>query len=525
MNQQIQQNITPGPMKTFQQNQPVINPADGKQYNVVQQTPGKGITLQDPQTLQNVMVSEQDVQNLQPSIKTTADKVLDEVLEGKKEAEVPDFSIEAIASSIVEELTGEKLPKVIIAAKRVLKNPKAHDMQRNWHNVRKQIKTLSQMTPQDISAQPTYNEPRQIRAIREMRLDKESKYDPYKGDLIKEVGRDKKTGLPMVGGDDIEIGLTEFPYGVNKEKNPEGYGAMTMEEMDNNYEETHDHFKNEQLLPDYTKKREESDTYLSRKDRETKKDNLRKDHNKPRYSTSDEDTKKEASIDEALDSIIGTKKKVAADEITPTEPEKLPIQFKDIKRAPGKDIGYIEPDVLEQANPDIKAAIEMFKETQNKITAIKSQIDEKTKPLQEAIQNATKDLNLELAKEAALLKTSLDMIYGELEKTGDKVAVLNDEIYAAIGREKAVAPPASLPQILKKAETINPQLVEDIGKVKALIESENTKLVLEQFLYKYPVSEPQQKKIKAALEEGNIDQFLIEVNQVVESLQILNESI
>jgi hypothetical protein len=138
---------------------------------------------------------------------------------------------------------------------------------------------------------------------------------------------------------------------------------------------------------------------------------------------------------------------------------------------------------------------------------------------------ATKELNTDLAKNAALLKTALDMIYTELEKTDDKVAVINDEIFTALSREKAIAPPASLPQILKKAELLNPQLVEEIGKIKALIESENTKMVLEQFLYKYPVSEQQSKKIKAALESGDLDQFLAEAFGIVNSLQVLNETI
>jgi len=530
MNQVIQQNMTPGPVKTFQQNQSVINPADGKSYNVQQQTPGKGITLIDPTTNQTVMVGENEVQNLQPAIKTTADIVLDEVLGVKKDTidqEASDFSIEAMANSIVEELTGEKMPEVKIASKKELQKMRVSNMKRNWHAIRKQLKTQSQMNPQEIQSQPTYNEPRQSRAMREMGLDKEAKYNPYKGDLIKEVGRDKKTGLPMRGGDDIEVGLTEFPYGVDKAKNPEGYGATTMEEMDRKFEEDRDHFKNEQLLPDYTKKREESDTYLNRRDKDKKIKDLRKDHNEPRYSTSEngEDNTKEASVDEALDEVIGAKKKVAADELAPTGPEKLPVQFKDISKAPGKDIGYIEPDVLEQASPDIKTAIEMFKETQSKIADIKAKIDEKTKPLQQAIQDATKDLNTDLASQAALLKTSLDLIYSELDKTNDKVAVLSEEIYANVSREKAIAPPASLAQILQKAHTINPQLEEEINKVKALIESDNTRMVMEQFLYRYPIKEPQKKKIKAALEDNNLNQFLTEVNNIVDSLQTLNESI
>jgi hypothetical protein len=67
----IQQNPT-GVYQTFQQNQAVVNPADGKQYNVVQQTPGKGVTLTDPQTSQQLMVSEEDSQNLKPALKTSS---------------------------------------------------------------------------------------------------------------------------------------------------------------------------------------------------------------------------------------------------------------------------------------------------------------------------------------------------------------------------------------------------------------------------------------------------------------------
>jgi len=115
MNQQMQQNIMPGPYQTFQPNQLVVNPADGKSYQVQQQTQGQGVTLIDPQTQQQVMVSEQDSQNLKPSIKTSLlEQMVDdllkekEIIAKKKEEKNKDklarnLSIESIASEIVAE--------------------------------------------------------------------------------------------------------------------------------------------------------------------------------------------------------------------------------------------------------------------------------------------------------------------------------------------------------------------------------------------------------------------------------------
>ena len=493
MNQQVQQNMMPGPYKTFQPNQTVVNPVDGKSYNVVQQNPGQGLTLKDPQTQETLMVDEQNSQNLQPSIKTSG------------------ISVEDIANEIVAGLTGEELPKVEKVEKKKFgaKNMEAlHRWPENrkrvkaWLETRQGFKTKSQLNQKEISESPTYNESRQNRAIREIGLNrKEAKFDPHEGDLIKEVGRDRKTHLPMRGGDDIEVGLTEFPKDIDKEKNPEGYSAMTMKEMDDKFEDDWTHYPNEQALPSNTKMRKEDETY------------------KPKFKDKDEEIRY-AMYDEALDKVLGIKKKLAADEST--EPTKLPIQYKDVKTAPKLE-EYTEPDVLDEASSDIKTAVEMLKNTQDEITRIQKEIQDKTQPLQKAIFEATKGLQEELAKNAALLKTSLDLVYSELEKTGDRVAVLGDEIYAAVSREEAKAKPASLPQILKKAHDINPQVEEEIKKIKALLESDNTTLVIEQYLYKYPVSEIQKKKISVSAMEGNFEELINNITDIIDELKGLNE--
>ena len=585
MNQQIQQNIMPGPYQTFQPNQPVVNPLDGRQYQVKQQNQGQGVTLVDPQTQQELMVSEQDSQNLKPALKTSTvetyiDRLMDKMsgkecipdtkekveflvsyldkleegvdvekvksdleevidneifdsLENKEKVSKEELvelvrekakewlgnskgleekavkvlstfiakskesklSLLSIANEIVSELMGEKLPEVNVLSSL---NIKRGFKMNNWHETRKKLRTHSQMSQEEIKSLPTYKE------NVDERMKREAKYTPYEGELDEKVGRDKKTGLPMRGGGgDYEIGMTEFPKDVDKEKDPEGYGKMTMEEMDRKFEEDRPHFKNEQYLPDNTKKREESNTYLNREERNKKVKDLRKDFSEPRYS----------SQEEVIDSLLS---KVGGDE----DITKLPIQYKDVKKAPGKEMDYKEPEVLDTVSPDVRTAIELFKGTQEEINNLQTQIQEKTKPLQQAILDATKDLQSNMAEKAALLKTCLDMIYDELEKTNDRVGVMGEEIYAAVSREKATAPSASLTQILKKAEQIQPQLVEEINKVKAMVESENTKLVLEQFLYKYPVSEVQKKKLSSM---ENVDDLIGEMISLTESLQQLNE--
>ncbi len=484
MNQQLQQQMTPGPYKNFSPGETVVNPVDGKSYNVQQQTPGKGVTLIDPQTQQTVMVDEQNAQNLEKSIQTSS------------------LSVENIANEIVSNLLGEELPEIPQMRKKksgVIAMQKAN----RWAEIRKKLKTRSNMTEKEISQSPTYNEKRQDSALRELKQ-KKAAFNPYKGEDIDNIGRDRKTGLPIVNNEHVEVGMTEFPKDTDKEKNPEGYGKMTMKEMDEKFEEERPHFDNEKLLPDYTKKREESTTY------------------KPKWE-SDEERERYAALDEALNKVLGISK-TSADEIDPSQPTKLPVRYKEVKRAPKLE-EYTEPDVLKEAPPDVKTAIEMIKSTQEKIQELQNQINEKTAPLQKAIMEATKDLQADLAKSAALLSSTLSLVYEELEKTEDKVAVLGDEIYAAISREEAKAKPATLAQIIKKAEELNPKVAEEINKIKALIESDNTTLVLEQFLYKYPVSDVQKKKISESAFDGDLDLLVSELIGIVDELQEINETL
>ena len=477
-------NTTP---KVFTPQQQVVNPGDGKNYTIKQQVPGKGVTVIDPTTQQELAISEQDSYNLEPALKTSHYN-----------------NIEDIAREIVADLTGDILPKQP-KKEFSIGNKAMHEKTARWRQTRASLVTRNEMFRKEQSETPTYNESRQDQFLRA-----NAGFKPYKGEAD-EQGHDKKTGLPMGETKKINVGLTEFPYGVDKDKNPEGYGKGTFEEMDNNFENDHEHFRNEKLLPQQTMTREESNDYLEGSEKRKRINKEIADSEKPRYS-------RPATFSSIADEIY---KEASDEDIT-----KLPVQYKDVKKAPGKDMGYVEPNILENANPNIQTAIKMFKETQDTINSIQATIKEKTEPLQKAILDATGGLQADLAKNAALLKTCLDMLHDELSKTSDKVSVFEDSIYTALDREKASAPAASLAAILKKAEEVNPKLVEEINKIKATIESDNTKLVLEQFVYKYPISEVQKKKVSAAFEEdGSIDQVVEELKNEVRSLILLNNEL
>lgn len=607
--QQPQQVQQPNTQKTFVPNQPVVNPADGKSYTVVQQNPGKGVVVKDPQTQQQLAVPETDVQNLQPALRTSAleialeralckkagtwavpqseeearrlisyltalpenvklnvneveavlynlvgdDKLFDtldsfeaegidketvvtavkNVLKEWFSSEIKwkepwndkalkllkeytgvvdsNISISSLADNVLNELIGESLPVVTT-------NKKAEDFKmrtKRWHETRKELKKAF-FQKKEIDTTPTYNEPRQVRAMRELGIVQEGK--ATKPD-IDETGHDRKTGLPYAEKKDIEVGLTEFPKDTDKAKNPEGYGAMTFEQMDHKFEDEREHFDNESKLPANVMMREESDDYYTGDRKRKKIKEMRAESEEPRYSRPQSNTyksnPKNAAIDVELDNILGIKEAADIEE----DIIKKPVQYKDIKKAPGSDMGFTEPEVIPEAKGDVKEAIEMLKTTQKEIADLQEKIKIVSKPLQEALTNATKPLNDELMTKNGLISAYLSTLYEELYNTDQKIAYLEDAIYAALSREQATAPSASLAEILQKAEITNPKVAEEIRKIKSLVENEKTKMILEQFLYRYPVSEKQKKKLGAVID---INTFIDEVISAIKSLQQLN---
>jgi hypothetical protein len=210
--------------------------------------------------------------------------------------------------------------------------------------------------------------------------------------------------------------------------------------------------------------------------------------------------------------------RIAADE----DITKLPVQYKPVKKAPGKDMGYQEPDVIDSAKGDAEEAIKMFKAAQVEIDTLQKQIKTVSAPLQEALLNAVKPFTDQVNNKTALLSSYLNMVYDELAKTKDKVSTYSDQIYTALNREVAKAPPASLAQIIQKAKELDPKIADEINRIKSLIENENTKMVLEQYLYEYPISEVQKKKISTVM---GFDSLIDEITSIVRELKELNSSI
>jgi hypothetical protein len=219
---------------------------------------------------------------------------------------------------------------------------------------------------------------------------------------------------------------------------------------------------------------------------------------------------------------------------SPTIMEK-PVVHKEIKTAPKLD-EYEEPAVIEMASGKVKEAITKFKQAQTDVKALQEEIQAKIKPLQDSINelmkpytgpsdpNDPKSLNIQV-KRAQAVTTYMNMVFEQLQLLENSTVAYEKEIFAAVQRSKAEAKPASLVEVLKKAEEIAPQLVEEINKVKAAIENERTTEVIEKFLYEYPLSKSHEKKVVTSLRIEAFDELSDVLNtwkDIVKSLIDLN---
>jgi len=304
---------TPNPGQTstpYQPNQQVLNPADGKAYNVQQDTPGQGITVVDPTTQTQSVIPENERGNIRPvlntdpnqttttaafSLQAIADDIIREHLHGdatdyknmiNKNMDMVNDDIEEIrnnpdefgdeydeikehedlimdsVNSIVEDedLLGNMLDTSSGLKKQT--NLHVHEMSSRWQEIRSTLRTgtgESKVTPVvDVT-----KESRQVRAARELG------FKPLKADPDKK-GHDKKTNIPVGEKGKFEVGMTEFPKDQKRDDNvgypasPEGKGyGVTMQEMDENHVRDREHFDNERRLPVNRMRRDELKNYMS----------------------------------------------------------------------------------------------------------------------------------------------------------------------------------------------------------------------------------------------------------------------
>ena len=116
--------------QNYQPNQQIVNPADGKAYQVVSQDPTKGLTVMDPQTQQQSVIPANQVQNVKPALTTSSlvQELVEDTLKKKS------FSITAIVNDILndegissEPLSKEEIPnEVVDHLKQDIQEDKAH---------------------------------------------------------------------------------------------------------------------------------------------------------------------------------------------------------------------------------------------------------------------------------------------------------------------------------------------------------------------------------------------------------------
>lgn len=552
--QQNQQTQAPG-----QQNNSMVPPMPDSEgtlspnQTIQRDMTGQGTNIGQAEIGEGVGVYPSNDQMTNPSLNVQEE----EDLQAQKQNT---FSAAQISAAYVDEClygipTESRLQEITI--KKVLTNPGVKKMSNNWITKRDELMSKANTRHAgDLSLNLTQ----------------------YKGDLHS-TGRDKKTNIPMPEGEtkEIEVGMTEFPAGEDRHKG-KGYGDYTMKEMDDNYEEDHQHFTNELYLPITRMRRIELRDYIEGEPDFSEKDNMEQ-----RYASNVVDdllgmkkatrfdrfkqhvlkavASKEAAVNESIEMqdkcvridgvlaglgfsdneidklyktfakaeyIRGDRqliKKRAADEgetplSTPTIEK--PVQYKDVKTAPKID-AYTEPEVIPVAGGQTGKAIEAYTKTLTEINDLQTKLAEKLKPLQESIKEIQTPYNTQILEKQATLKTLLEALYDEVGHIEAKVVAYKEDIYASVRREQASAPSASLAEIIKKAEEVAPDIANEIKKIKAMVENDKTSLILEKYVYKYPIAGPQKKKISQGQISTDIpgtveDESSAQYNDLVQSL-------
>lgn len=294
-----------------------------------------------------------------------------------------------------------------------------------------------------------------------------------------ETGHDKYHNIPFSEDRDITVGVDEFPVDEKKEtssghpndpKKQKGY-RIPFKEMDENQVKNRERFNNQDLLHLRSTPVRELDIY-----------------------------KKELEK-EAVLNLVGLRKK-ADDDLEDYEQD---VTYKDYKKAPP---GFPEPPTIEKSQGGVSEMITKFKNLQEDIKTLQASIDEKKKPFleeqkkfQERMNTSLSPLTEDLKSQQNLLQKYFGRLWKRLDDAKDKIVWYENSIIGNWEQSKVEAKPASLAEILKKAEEVEPELVQSIEKIKALIENERTNNIISKVLVEYPVSKVQEPKLKASMDE------------------------
>jgi hypothetical protein len=481
----------------LQPNQSVTNPADGKQYTVVSTDPQKGATVADPQTGVQSVVPTNQIQNLKPTVKTQAsfqiqsmvDQLVDECLHKNVKGEGEEVNQLGQTEGVPSQMAS-----LIKSASHV------STMSTDWKTQREHLLT-------------THKENKKIPQVFAYKG-----YTPLNNNPT-EHGHDDVNNIPVGEDKKVSIGLNEFPKGEDRDQSigvgsEKGYD-IPFKEMDNNQVKDREYFHNMNALPIDNMKREELAGYV--KDEEA-------DHN---YGMSMETPDKEQVNSLAIMRAMGITK-IADEEVSaeiPTKPEliKKPIQYKELKTAP-KIKEFQEPPTIPEASGKVKEAVTKLKKAQALIVKSKAELASKIKSLQESIATIQAPYDKAAKKEKAMVTSYLEMAFDQLTKTQDHIAAYDESILTAIERQESeLSSQVTLPQLLAKADELEPAVAEGIRKLSELLAQERTREVLERLLIQYPKSKVQEKKIVSSIESQDVDWFVDELDDITEEFASLNE--
>jgi uncharacterized protein YukE len=552
----------------YSPNQQIVNPLDGKTYNVKQHT-STGITVTDPQTQQESIIPADQIANVRPAVKTSSFSVqslAEELLNEKVSSTYGDFlahygrevenalrkikkglntiseqqwnSIaqrlnvydEEVKSSILHWLNIGYIPDLQEVANLAVRNQDRNGtetkqvsnaledvastfylededenieiegnlkkkasfkpstrplmehvphMSQDWANIRKGLKTKSQLNKE--SADIGYNS---------------------SGPKKDKTGHDV-SGVPFSEEGKIEVGMTEFPKDQDKNKsNEEGKGyKIDFKKMDENQVEEREQFDNKQRLQIPSLPWKELRDMVGGKE---PKENLGLN----------------ATEASALEKVIGITKTAEGEE-EPKEKEsvELPIQHKPLKTAP-KIKEYEEPTVIQPAEGKLKEVITKWHGVQSEIVTIKEQMQKKIAPLQQAVSEASAPFQEQQGKLTKELSTYLNLVYSKLGETEDKVAAYEDTILARLERQIETGGKISLDELLSELQKNLPEIHAKVAELKQQMEEAKIQPAIERFLYEYPKSKVQEKKVKSSTDSFSLDTL---ISTLVGWADILND--
>lgn len=369
-------------------------------------------------------------------------------------------------------------------------NPNMKNVASNWLSIRNSIKLKSNLQ-EPTPKKEIGKESRQVQALRDLG------YDPEKIEKDK-TGHDKLHNLPFSEDVEVEVGLTDFPFGEKRDNSTglptdkdkqQGY-RIPFSEMDDNLVRDREKFPTQDLLRLPSTPVRDLDIY---------------------NNSSVAEMEKSAVLD-----ILGIEK--FSDE--EGEIPERDVMYKPYKKAPPSK-EFIEPDVINEATGGVKEMITKFKQTQAKIESLQNQIKEKERPLLESVQNSSKELRGELSSQQDILKSYLGRLWKRLDEVKDKFVFYEKSIMGNLELNKLVTKPATLSEIMERAAMVEPQAVEVIERIKALIENERTREVIEKTLVEYPISEVQKPKLKSASSDDVFIGWLAEASEVMDDIDSL----